>query len=314
MEYITVEERMKRFAKRYNHLDTGRGKTIWEDLISILEAFLSGDVFTAYSDFYTLFCDNISKMRLFTIKSGANLYRMRSGSSAKVEYVSEYEMGHIPFELNHLVGNERFSMSGLPSLYLASSIYACWEEIHRPHFEYTSCALFKAKGDIKVIDLTAQKYYKFNDEIFSDCLTLACSFIVEHPDAPFKPEYVIPQLLLQSLVRYLRENKECTTYGIKYTSTHINDPYLWINFPKSNKKLKLFYNYVFPAFDRQESGVSKNINNLFEFWNSMTYNKVKLMEPDFKVEKPRNKYQKSMFGLMEERLNLCRGDMLLYDI
>lgn len=36
MEYITVEERMKRFAKRYNHLDTGRGKTIWEDLISIL--------------------------------------------------------------------------------------------------------------------------------------------------------------------------------------------------------------------------------------------------------------------------------------
>ena len=102
-------------------------------------------------------------------------------------------MGHIPFEMNYLVGNERYSMSGITSLYLGFSLYNCWEELHRPHFEYASCALYKAQEEFSVLDLTEQEHYHFAGECFSDCLTLACSLPVSHPNAPFKPEYIIPQ-------------------------------------------------------------------------------------------------------------------------
>ncbi len=48
---------------------------------------------------------------------------MRKGTNDLEEYTTEYEMSHIPFELNHLVSNERFSISGFPSLYMGSSVY-----------------------------------------------------------------------------------------------------------------------------------------------------------------------------------------------
>lgn len=125
---------------------------------------------------------------------------MRKGTNDFDEYTAEDEMSHIPFELNHLVSNERFSISGFPSLYLGSSIYVCWEELHRPSFDFASTALFKARQNVKVIDLSEQDHYHFTREIFSDCLTLACSLSVNYPKAPFKPEYIIPQLLMQSFV------------------------------------------------------------------------------------------------------------------
>ena len=143
---------------------------------------------------------------------------------------------------------------------------------------------------------------------------MACSLQVSHPTAPFKSEYIIPQILLQSLVRYNKENVGSRILGIKYTSIHVKDKSLWVSFPENKKNKKLFFNYVFPAFDRKPNGTSDRLNKLFQFWNSITYNKVKLMTPDYKVNSPNNRYQESMFGIMEDRLkNMSLYGMLLYD-
>ena len=310
----SIEEKMKYLSKRYGFLNRGKGGVIWDKLNSVLESFLSGNTLVAYSDFYNLFQENISEMRKCTIHIKDEFYRMRKGENAMTEYTNDKDMGHIPFELNHLVGNERYSMSGIPSLYLSSSLYTCWEELHRPHFEYASCALFKAQEDFLVLDLTNQEHYHFTDSVFSDCLTLACSLQVSHPTAPFKSEYIIPQILLQSLVRYNKENVGSRILGIKYTSIHVKDKSLWVSFPENKKNKKLFFNYVFPAFDRKPNGTSDRLNKLFQFWNSITYNKVKLMTPDYKVNSPNNRYQESMFGIMEDRLkNMNVYGMLQYD-
>ena len=48
-----------------------------------------------------------------------------------VDY-SANEMLHIPFSCREIVKSERFSIPGLPCLYLANSTYACWIEMGRP--------------------------------------------------------------------------------------------------------------------------------------------------------------------------------------
>lgn len=316
MEVHTIDRRMKYLAERYRILQQIDTKLIWNELIHVIDLFLSGCQAQAFESFYKLFKENINSLRFTIIEKECCLYRMRVGCNEYDEFTSKEEMFHIPFQLNHLVANERYSMSGFPSLYLGSSVYVCWEEMRRPNIDYANIALFKTTHKVKVIDLSNKERYSFTKERFTDCLILACSLPVQHPEAPFKPEYIIPQLLLQSLVRYNQEpNNTDLDYilGIKYSSTHLRDSNLWINFPENRKNKLLFYNYVFPAFDRKESGVSVVLEKYFQFWNCITYNKLRLMNPDYQSDKT-DKYGRTVFGIIEHKLqNMPLSGMLLYD-
>lgn len=56
------------------------------------------------------------------------------------------DLFHVPFEKRHLIGNNRFSLSGLPCLYFGSSIYGCWEEMNRPNLDYCFTSRFDLTG------------------------------------------------------------------------------------------------------------------------------------------------------------------------
>ena len=314
MELQTIDSRMRTLTKRYRELDRGNTSKIWNELIRVIDQYLSGCQADAFETFYALFIKNVESLRLGTIPDGCSLYRMRVGKNGYEEFTSNEEMSHIPFQFNHKVGNERYSMSGFPSLYLGSSVYVCWEEMRRPDIDYANFALFKTTTTIKVVDLANKEHYHFTGEKFADCLVLACSFPVQFPNDPFKPEYIIPQMLLQCLVRYNRDNKNGEKIaGIKYSSTHIKDSKLWINYPENRKNKQLFYNYVFPAFDRKETGLSTELNTIFQFWNSITYNKLKLMNPDLQSDKS-DIYGRSIFGKIEYKLqNMPLSGMFTYD-
>lgn len=314
MEIRTIDNRMRELARKYRHLENASISKIWNALISVIDLYLSGCQADAFETFYSLFIQNVDSLRFGNIQNGSPLYRMRVGNNGYEEFTSNEEMSHIPFQYNHKVGNERYSMSGFPSLYLGSSVYVCWEEMRRPNIDYANIALFKAMADVKVIDLSNKEHYHFTTQKFADCLVLACSIPVQFPNDPFKPEYIIPQMLLQSLVRYNRDcKKEESIAGIKYSSTHIKDSKLWINYPENRRNRELFYNYVFPAFDRKESGSSEELNKIFQFWNCITYNKLKLMNPDITSDKT-DLYGRSVFGKIEYKLNnMILSGMLTYD-
>ena len=313
MEVKTIDSRMRALTKRYRGLDNANTSIIWNELLRVVDQYLSGCQADAFETFYALFIKNVESLRLEVIQKDCPLYRMRVGKNGYEEFTSNEEMSHIPFQLNHKVGNERYSMSGFPSLYLGSSVYVCWEEMRRPDIDYANFALFKTTTPVKVLDLSNKEHYHFTNEKFADCLVLACSIPVQFPDDPFKPEYIIPQMLLQSLVRYNRDNREEKFAGIKYSSTHIKDAKLWINYPENRKNRQLFYNFVFPAYDRKETGLSSELSISFQFWNSITYNKLKLMEPDiFSVKS--DIYGRSIFGKIEHKLqNMPLSGMLSYD-
>lgn len=314
MTHSTIDARMQAIANKEHALQRTINSQIWNELIKVIQLYLSGSQSEAFLKFYTLFSSHISSIRFSYIKKNINLYRMRTGKNGYEEFETKEEMFHIPFDYNHLVGNERYSISGFPSLYLGSSVYVCWEEIKRPELDYTNIALFKPVEDVKVLDLSMPKFLHFTKERFSDCLVLACSMPVNNPSAPFKPEYIIPQMLLQSLVKYNKENENDRIEGIKYTSTHIKDNSLWIAFPANRKNKELFFNYVFPAYDRIEKGISCRLDALFQFYQCITYNKMKLMYPDYKYEMNDTSYNRSVFGKIEQLLqSLPIKGMLFYD-
>lgn len=191
-----------------------------------------------------------------------HLYRIRLGTLAKF---SRTDLFHIPFDLRHRVTTKRYSISGLPSLYLGGSLWACWEEMGRPDFGRMHVAQFRAAAgaSIQVLDFgyrpaliaaLIEKQPEVNaggeltDFVTSQAvcwpLMAACSIKVLCPGdadapSPFIPEYVVPQLLLQWV-------RNTTGYdGLRYFSTkieqHVQDPTVPMN-------------YVFPVRHKAPTG------------------------------------------------------------
>ena len=145
-----------------------------------------------------------------------NYYRIRGGTNFPLE---RKELFHIPVTMRHLVKTERYSMPGYPCLYLASQAELCWYECGKPK-QFTMAKFDIPQEDeehLQFIDFSANlmllKYdflSWFHNEkdtklvrnyllkhICTYPLRAACSVMVQYPDASFKEEYIIPQLLLQ---------------------------------------------------------------------------------------------------------------------
>ena len=70
----------------------------------------------------------------YRVKVGSLWYRSRMVEGRK-RVLKAQEMFHVPFELVRKIGNNRFSISGYPCLYLSNTIWACWEEMKEPAME-----------------------------------------------------------------------------------------------------------------------------------------------------------------------------------
>jgi hypothetical protein len=160
------------------------------------------------------------------------LYRVRETDTPVLQ---RNEIFHVPFESRHKVATQRFSIPGLPCLYLSGSLYACWEEMGRPPLHKLQCAAFWVKDgkSLKMLNLSerparlalqvtppgsvppADRHTYLSAHIVLWPLLFMSSIIVKHRCAPFKPEYVIPQMVLQ----WITQNHGVD--GLVYFSTHI---------------------------------------------------------------------------------------------
>jgi hypothetical protein len=64
------------------------------------------------------------------------------------------EMFHVPFELRHKIAPQRYSIPGLPSLYLGGSLYTCWVEMRQPVFADlpASCLWLRPGEQLRYVD------------------------------------------------------------------------------------------------------------------------------------------------------------------
>jgi len=64
-----------------------------------------------------------------TVLKGQSLYRLRRSDT---RLSLRRDLFHVPFSIRHLTPHLRYSVSGSPCLYLANSIYTCWNECRFP--------------------------------------------------------------------------------------------------------------------------------------------------------------------------------------
>ena len=161
---------------------------------------------------------------------------------------------HIPYDMRGKVKTQRFSIPGFPSLYLGTTVYVCWEELNRPNLNDFQAVRLKSTQNIKVVDLSPPKgenmtpydYYKF---LMTWPLVFLSSVSVRSYGDYFKPEYIIPQLLLQ----WVRENEEID--GLAYQTTHIDF--------SSTLSQGEFLNVVLPVKENKIRGLCSSLKQKF---------------------------------------------------
>ncbi len=189
---------------------------------------------------------------------------------------------HIPYDMRHRVGPQRYSMPGVPMLYLSSSIYTCWEELGRAELDDFWVSSLKLAPDTAVVLLDlghrpALMAALINAHGSKKCplvdlaiahaslwpLLAACSFVRTHPDGSFVEEYVIPQLL----TAYLVETREFD--GIRYFSSRVT-------FHGADL---LTTNFVFPSDPGHALGYCPKLSSLFRLSAPLPWSMVRVLGP-----------------------------------
>lgn len=220
-------------------------------------------------------------------------------------------MFHIPLDKRGIVKTQRYSTPGYPCLYLGSSIYGCWEEMQQPKFDDLMISGFKTMRDINVLDLRTPSIDDFKDEQLANVLLrlpliIACSIIVANPQDDFKPEYIIPQLLIEVIIsnnRNERKNKDISKIilGVLFTSTHINNTFKFSD--------RIFDNLAIPVLDTSSSKGHCNIlAECFSLTIPTCYEYEEIRE-EFGFdgggadnENPEARYRMSKMGKLEKRI------------
>jgi len=296
-----------------------------DNFITSWSHYQKGHVEAAYTDFKKAM--TVLKPFLFPEHQGrvANIidlhkpmFRARIGSNKPY---SKSEMFHLPFSQREFANTQRFSIPGLPCLYLSNSIYVCWEELNRPLLNSFQVSRFQQDDfNLKILDISQTPIQmKWHCKLFIENnirgkydydylafwfllvwpLSLVCSLSVTNEDVPFKQEYVFPQFLLQ-WVTY-----ENDVDGIKYYSIKAN--------PYNKEDFSKFTNYVFPPKQMDHGDYCNHLKKSFKLTDPISPEILNITDPSLTfinkewIEKVKHKVM-----IENIRLELIKGYPMPY--
>jgi hypothetical protein len=284
-------------------------RTLAASVLKALRNSLDGRVHLAYQEMstelskidWTPFCSELADSNgsinlndpfspyLYAIRHPP-LYRVRSDRS-EFKIPERGDIFHVPFEKRRLVGNQRYSIAGLPCLYLGSSLWICWEELGRPALDSLWVSRFRIVKSVSVLDFqfsphqawrmfealregtpraadrSSEEKLKvhFNLDFlksYAYCwpLIAACSIKREQRVGSFAPEFIVPQLLLQWVAQEGRVD------GIRYFS---------VRTPTHGNHLLAHSNCVFPVKTVSFKGHCTELAKIFALtqpisWETLT--------------------------------------------
>lgn len=289
-----------------------------------INQYLNGDVFIAFQTLdkaLGIFNDHITTLteKISFSDNKYGFYRARTFSEHRI--IDKEEMFHIPFDQIHNVTNQRYSITGIPCLYLGSSLYICWEELGRPNIEnmyasryklntneelslfdisYRRCDILKILDKLENISKNVENY--IDSHLIMWPLIFSLSISVKNINSPFKPEYIISQLLLQ----WIKKNRKLD--GIMFFSNKISNKNtsknLCLNFaiPIKNRNKELFCNHLTKKFILTDP-IS------FSLYLNMGNSGIKIPEHIYGnesnldiIEKSPRHYNRSNFAIIESNL------------
>ena len=204
-----------------------------QDKFDALLLSIENDIFiSTIEDYVFISVEDKTYRTSLRVTPGHQYYRVRA-----VDYESDSiaqnpdELFHISHSKRAVANAGRFSLAGFPSLYLSTMLPLAWQECGYPSKYYYSeyqyernYELFWNKSSLdreKELNLlslyspseirrwgTSVKFNNFDlwvNVVFRYLrvypLILACSFVNQSGHAPFKQEYIIPQMLMQWVQR-----------------------------------------------------------------------------------------------------------------
>ena len=248
----------------------------FEELTLIMRAMENAQLSLAERKIDDLLANIESDYLLTTINNvslwNPELYRVRI--APKDTITDKMELFHVPYNSRNKVSNERYNIVGKPCLYLSTCLNLAWRECGCPK------EFYYAKFKYKYLDNKdwRVKEWKFlsllrprevaNSELCSSIINdpksvsdflvryfrtypiiFACSIVNKHKSDPYKPEYIIPQLLSQWAERNCKKVR-----GIIY-------------FPcTEDNGLREYngYNIVLPTYNYDETGYSMDLQEKFD--------------------------------------------------
>ena len=152
------------------------------------------------------------------------------------------DMLHLPFSKRSKTGSYRFSIPGVPSLYLGNTSYDCWLELERPSDYNFTVSPVIVDSTMKILNLAVNNrdFIRLN-EFCADkvhywlkllILMIATSFRVKEQNRIFHSEYIISQSIMLAC-------KELGLDGIAYYSKRVDNQ----SFAQSAINLALFAQY-----------------------------------------------------------------------
>ncbi len=225
------------------------------------------------------------------------------------------DLFHISFDLRHIVKPMRYSVAGLPSLYLGGSTHVCWRELGERNLATIAVSRFEAVANtnLKVLNFghrlpvlasyVAKVPGDFNGPTPAAAmiaanvacwpLIAACSVRVPDAKATERPEYLVPQLMLEWITRTHQ------FHGIRYFSTHYSE------YPDDPKT---YMNYVFPAKSNSAIGYCSELCQLFKMTDPVSWSVAKnapianVKRPKYKTREVLDMALESEFGRAEDGL------------
>lgn len=303
-------------------------KRLTDGIKESVKRIYQGQHYSAYSLLRKRLNDIPESYGLFIkIKENQDFFRMRVFDEKSKEKPSYLSLFHIPFSMRGIVKTERYSMPGYPCLYLGGSSYVCWEEMNRPNLNKCYVARFKTNKEFLLFNMSLSlKDLWENDKYFMGLLIrfpliIASMVEVKNKEDVFKPEYIIPQLIMEWIMEKINSKKSTDIpIGIFYTSVHIADGFDYPN--------QVFDNLAIPAQSPFAGRYSKELCNIFSVSEPTcdeiehakgTYNTADniMMKQNDNIDEERKKisaYQTSIFGVIEKQLRNNQHDYPLKEI
>lgn len=235
---------------------------------SSVSNYYDGFTYKAYDGFSTSLNNIIefhNNVAVSYIEPNQSYYKIRVDESLK-RVKNREDNFHIPFNLRHFCATQRYSIPGIPSIYLGSTSYLSYEELGRPNIATSYISRFETKKLIRIIEI--QTIYNFIDSYdggelidrFKNVLRYLILFplyftstirVVETASS-FKTEYIIPQLLMQFIGASNKDDEAIR--GVKFPSSKLN--YITSDDHRH-------FSYVFPIVTSKKSGFCGYLSSVF---------------------------------------------------
>ena len=169
---------------------------------------------------------NAFRINAFSISKSNDLPFFRARTSTKFQNFAPKEMLALPKSLRGKTGSYRFSVPGVPCLYLSNTSYGCWLETGKPaeHEFNVSPVLVDARLKFLNLAVIMRDFSQLNefDKDRIHCwlklitLMIATSYVIKEENRTFKSEYIVSQLIMLSC-------KKLGLDGVAYYSKRVSD-------------------------------------------------------------------------------------------